>query len=110
MVGGDEPAEVADQVTAQLEAGMTAVKMDASRRIQPMPSLAEDNGIVERLTAAREVLGPSDFTPALMAGVSVVQPDVSQASGISELRRIAVLTETRGALLARHCPVGPIQA
>src|SRR3954466_15417945 len=26
-VGGDEPAEIKDQVTAQLEAGMTAVKM-----------------------------------------------------------------------------------
>jgi galactonate dehydratase len=171
-VGGDEPAEIKDQVTAQVEAGMTAVKMNASGRIQPSPSLAEINGIAARLAAAREVLGPdrdvaidlhgrvgvaaarrilhrveglhplfveepvlpehlhhlreviasstvpvamgerlynrSDFVPALEAGVAVVQPDVSHAGGISELRRIAVLAETHGALLAPHCPLGPI--
>ncbi|MDX6260869.1 MAG: galactonate dehydratase, partial [Kribbellaceae bacterium] len=39
-VGGDEPAEIADQVAAQVEAGMTAVKMYASGRLQPSPSLA----------------------------------------------------------------------
>jgi galactonate dehydratase len=50
----------------------------------------------------------SEFVPALDAGVAVVQPDVSHAGGISELRRIAVLAETHGALLAPHCPLGPI--
>jgi galactonate dehydratase len=171
-VGGDEPAEIADQVAAQVEAGMTAVKMNASGRIQPSPSLGEVNAIVARLAAARSVLGDtrdvaidlhgrvgvaaarrilhaveplhplfveepvlpehlhhlpevvssstvpvalgerlynrSDFVPALDAGVAVVQPDVSHAGGISELRRIAVLAETHGALLAPHCPLGPI--
>jgi galactonate dehydratase len=171
-VGGDEPAEIKDQVTAQLEAGMTAVKMNASGRIQPSPSLAELNEIVTRLAAAREVLGPerdvaidlhgrvgvagarrilhrvaeldplfveepvlpehyshlrqvvdsssvpialgerlygrAEFAPVLAAGVAVVQPDVSHAGGISELRRIAVLAEPHGALLAPHCPLGPI--
>ena len=58
-VGGDEPAEIADQVAAQLDAGMTAVKMNASDRIQPSPSLAEINEIVSRLAAARSVLGDS---------------------------------------------------
>ncbi|WP_020390420.1 galactonate dehydratase [Kribbella catacumbae] len=171
-VGGDEPAEIADQVAAQVEAGMTAVKMNASGRIQPSPSLAELNSIVSRLEAARSVLGESrdvaidlhgrvgvagarrilhaveplhplfveepvlpehlqhlasvveastvpvalgerlyhrsEFSPVLEAGVAVVQPDVSHAGGISELRRIAVLAETHGALLAPHCPLGPI--
>ncbi|TDU91733.1 galactonate dehydratase [Kribbella voronezhensis] len=171
-VGGDEPAEVADQVAAQIAGGMTAVKMNAMGRIQPSPSLGEVNTIVSRLEAARSVLGDSrdvaidlhgrvgvaaarrilhaveplhplfveepvlpehqrhlaeviasstvpvalgerlynrsDFVPALDAGVAVVQPDVSHAGGISELRRIAVLAETHGALLAPHCPLGPI--
>ncbi|HEY0472745.1 MAG TPA: galactonate dehydratase [Kribbella sp.] len=171
-VGGDEPAEIADQVAVQVSGGMTAVKMNASGRIQPSPSLAELNSIVARLTAARAVLGDerdvaidlhgrvgvaaarrilhaveplhplfveepvlpehlrhlpeviasstvpvalgerlynrSEFLPALDAGVAVVQPDVSHAGGISELRRIAVLAETHGALLAPHCPLGPI--
>ncbi|WP_328991878.1 galactonate dehydratase [Kribbella sp. NBC_01245] len=171
-VGGDEPGEVADQVAAQVEAGMTAVKMNGSGRIHPMPTLGEVDLIAGRLAAAREVLGPdrdvaidlhgrvgvagarrimrrveeyhplfveepvlpenlahlrevvesstvpvalgerlfhrSEFIGPLAAGVAVVQPDVSHAGGISELRRIAVLAETHGAMLAPHCPLGPI--
>ncbi|WP_433007823.1 galactonate dehydratase [Kribbella sp. CA-294648] len=171
-VGGDDPAEIAEQVAAQVEAGMTAVKMNASGRLQPSPSLAELNAMVARLAAARSVLGDSrdvaidlhgrvgvaaarrimraveplhplfveepvlpehlqqlasvvgastvpvalgerlysraEFMPALEAGVAVVQPDVSHAGGISELRRIAVLADSQGALLAPHCPLGPI--
>jgi galactonate dehydratase len=171
-VGGDEPGEIAAQVGEQVAAGMTAVKMNASGRIQPSPSLAEIKSIVSRLAAARSVLGDSldvaidlhgrvgvagarrilhavedlhplfveepvlpeqlhqlpevvgsstvpialgerlynrsEFVPALNAGVAVVQPDVSHAGGISELRRIAVLAETHGALFAPHCPLGPI--
>ncbi|GAP56806.1 D-galactonate dehydratase, partial [Arthrobacter sp. Hiyo6] len=36
-VGGDEPNEVADQISAQLEVGLTAVKMNASGRMSPSP-------------------------------------------------------------------------
>ncbi|MFG1817434.1 galactonate dehydratase [Kribbella sp. NPDC049174] len=171
-VGGDEPAAVADQVAEQVEAGMTAVKMNGSGRIQPSPSVAEINDIVSRLSAARSALGDNrdvaidlhgrvgvagarrilraveelqpffveepvlpehmvhlsevvgastvpvalgerlyhraDFVAPLNAGVAVVQPDVSHAGGISELRRIAVLADTHGAMLAPHCPLGPI--
>jgi galactonate dehydratase len=49
-----------------------------------------------------------DFRPALEAGVAVVQPDLSHAGGISEVRRIAALAEMYGAALAPHCPLGPI--
>jgi len=171
-VGGDEPGEITDAVAAHVEAGMTAVKMNASGRLSPVPTMAEVNAIVERVAAARDVLGPTrdvaidlhgrasfpaarmilpaiaglhpllveeplvpehghrladlvgrtpipiatgerlysrtDFLPALLAGVSVVQPDLSHAGGISEVRRIAALAETYGALLAPHCPLGPI--
>ncbi|MCU1575268.1 MAG: galactonate dehydratase [Micrococcaceae bacterium] len=57
-VGGDEPAEVADSIAAQLDVGLTAVKMNASGRMHPLGSVAEINGVVERVAAAREVLGP----------------------------------------------------
>jgi galactonate dehydratase len=50
----------------------------------------------------------TDFLPALAAGVAVVQPDLSHAGGISEVRRIAALAEAYDALLAPHCPLGPI--
>jgi galactonate dehydratase len=42
------------------------------------------------------------------AGVAVVQPDVSHAGGISEVRRIAAMAEAHGASIAPHCPLGPI--
>ncbi|MGN6301241.1 MAG: galactonate dehydratase [Angustibacter sp.] len=56
-VGGDEPAEVADHIAEQVEAGLTAVKMNASGRMSPVASVAELDGVVRRVAAAREVLG-----------------------------------------------------
>ncbi|WP_061293153.1 galactonate dehydratase [Herbidospora cretacea] len=49
-----------------------------------------------------------DFRPVLEAGVAVVQPDLSHAGGISEVRRIAALAEVWDARLAPHCPLGPL--
>jgi galactonate dehydratase len=49
-----------------------------------------------------------DFHAPLAAGVAVAQPDPSHAGGISEVRRIGALAEIHGALLAPHCPLGPI--
>jgi galactonate dehydratase len=40
--------------------------------------------------------------------VAVVQPDVSHAGGISELRRIAATAEAREIAFAPHCPLGPV--
>ncbi|MEV1243324.1 galactonate dehydratase [Nonomuraea sp. NPDC049750] len=56
-VGGDEPSEVRDHIAAQVEAGLTAVKMNASGKMSPLASVAELNGVVARVAAAREVLG-----------------------------------------------------
>ena len=171
-IGGDDPAEVADAAAAQVEAGLTAVKMNASGRMSKLPTAAETAEVVARLAAVRDVLGEhrdvavdfhgrftvaaarrlipllaplhplfveepvlpefghrladvvavspvpvacgerlfsrTDFLPVLAAGVAVVQPDLSHAGGISEVRRIASLAETYDALLAPHCPLGPI--
>ncbi|WP_431907831.1 galactonate dehydratase [Amycolatopsis thermoflava] len=171
-IGGDEPSAVAEAAEAQAEAGLTAVKMNASGRIGRMPNRAEVDEVVSRLAAVREVLGDSrdvavdfhgrfgvaaarrvipelaplhplfveepvlpeyahrlgdvvsasavpvacgerlysrsEFLPVLQAGVAVVQPDLSHAGGISEVRRIASLAETFDALVAPHCPLGPL--
>ncbi|MEN3609692.1 galactonate dehydratase [Plantactinospora sp. ZYX-F-223] len=56
-VGGDEPGEVAEHIAAQVAAGLTAVKMNASGRMGPVASVAELDGVVRRVAAAREVLG-----------------------------------------------------
>lgn len=49
-----------------------------------------------------------EFLPVLQAGISIVQPDLAHAGGITEVRKIAALAESFGALLAPHCPLGPI--
>jgi galactonate dehydratase len=56
-VGGDEPAEVADHISEQVDAGLTAVKMNASGRMTHLGSVKELDGVVARVAAAREVLG-----------------------------------------------------
>ena len=56
-VGGDDPNEVSDAIAAQLEVGLTAVKMNASGRISANASVAEIDGVLGRVAAAREVLG-----------------------------------------------------
>ncbi|MGO4383584.1 galactonate dehydratase [Specibacter sp. RAF43] len=56
-VGGDEPGEVADSIQAQLDVGLTAVKMNASGRMSPLGTVAEIDGVIRRVAAAREVLG-----------------------------------------------------
>ncbi|MEU4893036.1 galactonate dehydratase [Streptomyces sp. NPDC044780] len=171
-VGGDEPTQIAEAVREQVEAGFTAVKMNASGRMNRLATTRDIDEVVSRVAAAREALGDdrdfavdfhgrftvanaikvlphlapfnplfveepllpeythrlrdlvaaspvplatgerlysrTDVLPVLTAGVAVVQPDLSHAGGISEVRRIAALAETFDVLLAPHCPLGPV--
>ncbi|WP_327208951.1 galactonate dehydratase [[Kitasatospora] papulosa] len=171
-VGGDEPTQIAEAVREQVEAGFTAVKMNASGRMNRLATTRDIAEVVSRAAAAREALGDdrdfavdfhgrftaanaakilphlapynplfveepvlpeythrlrdliagspvplatgerlfsrTDVLPALTAGVAVIQPDLSHAGGISEVRRIASLAETFDVLLAPHCPLGPV--
>ncbi|WP_063036177.1 galactonate dehydratase [Nocardia grenadensis] len=171
-VGGDEPDEVADAARAQIEAGLTALKMNACGRFDRLAAPAGLDSVVERVGKVREAIGDrndiavdfhgrvavadarrlvsmlepmrplfveepvlpelshrlrdvvesttvpiatgerlysrTEFLPVLESGVAIVQPDLSHAGGISEVRRIGSLAETFGALLAPHCPLGPL--
>jgi galactonate dehydratase len=50
-----------------------------------------------------------DFKPFLERGiVDIIQPDLSHAGGISEVKRIAAMAEAYDVGLAPHCPLGPI--
>lgn len=49
------------------------------------------------------------FKELLHAGyIDVIQPDVSHAGGIWELRKIAAMAEAYDVSVAPHCPLGPI--
>jgi len=57
-IGGDEPTDVADQAREQIEAGFTAVKLNASGRMEPIETLAGTQAVVDRVAAVREAIGP----------------------------------------------------
>jgi len=50
-----------------------------------------------------------DFKEVFESGaVDVIQPDLSHAGGITEVKKIAAMAEAYDVALAPHCPLGPI--
>lgn len=50
-----------------------------------------------------------DFKRLLeIGGVHIIQPDLSHAGGITEVKKIAAMAECHDIALAPHCPLGPI--
>ncbi len=50
-----------------------------------------------------------DFKRLFKAGgVDIIQPDLSHAGGITEVKKIAAMAEAYDVALAPHCPLGPI--
>ena len=50
-----------------------------------------------------------DFKRLLTCGgVDIIQPDLSHAGGITEVKKIASMAEAYDVALAPHCPLGPI--
>lgn len=80
------------------------------------PVLPENLHIVRELTGStslplatgERLFSRWDFVDVVQAGIAVIQPDVSQAGGISETRRIAAQAETYDVVVAPHCPLGPL--
>ena len=50
-----------------------------------------------------------DFKRLFKAGgIDIIQPDLSHAGGITEVKKIAAMAESYDIALAPHCPLGPI--
>lgn len=172
-IGGDRPADVAAAVEEQIEAGFSAVKMNATEELHYLDSHRKIDEAVARLAAVRDAAGPDfgiavdfhgrvhkamakvlakelepyrplfieepvlpenaealreiarsssvpiamgerlytrwGFKDVLKDGfVDVLQPDVSHAGGILEVRKIAAMAEAFDVAIAPHCPLGPI--
>jgi len=172
-IGGDEPTAVADAAGQATEAGLRALKMNATGKLRHIDTPAAVDAAAERLAAVRERVGPEidvavdfhgraskamakrlatalephdpffieepvrpgqedalpavaahtdtpiatgerlysrwDVAPVLADGaVDVVQPDLSHAGGISEVKRIAAMAEAHDVAIAPHCPLGPV--
>jgi len=59
-IGGDRPSGVAEAAKQRVEAGFTALKMNATDEMNYIDSFSKVTAAVDRLAAVREVVGP-DF-------------------------------------------------
>ncbi len=87
------------------------------------PMFLEEPVLCEHMDAFREIAAACnipiatgerlytkyDFKRLLEAGgVDIIQPDLSHAGGITEVKKIAAMAESYDVALAPHCPLGPI--
>jgi galactonate dehydratase len=71
------------------------------------PRLAEMTSIP--LAAGERMYSRFEFKNVFAAGgLSIVQPDLSHAGGITECLKIASMAEAYDITLAPHCPLGPV--
>jgi len=71
------------------------------------PRLAESTSIP--LAAGERMYSRFDFKYVFeRGGISIVQPDLSHAGGITECMKIASMAEAYDVALAPHCPLGPV--
>ncbi len=127
----DRLAEVRDSVGADVDIGVDfhgrATKSMAKRLAsalepyEPMfieePVLPEHNDALPEIAAhttipiatGERMFSRWDFKEVFEGGVvDVIQPDLSHAGGITEVKKIAAMAETYDVALAPHCPLGPI--
>lgn len=172
-VGGDRPANVAEEAYKKKEAGFTAIKMNATSELEWIDTNDKIDEVIARVAAIRSKCGDNfgigidfhgrvhksmvkmiakelepfrpmfieepvlpeneeylntlsnhvvtpiatgeryysrwDFKRILQDGaVDIIQPDLSHAGGISEVKKIAAMAEAFDVSLAPHCPLGPI--
>ncbi|HRN56514.1 MAG TPA: galactonate dehydratase [Agriterribacter sp.] len=101
--------------------GMAKTFMRALDPLKPMfieePVLSENFEAFSTLasyTAAPVATGERlfsrwDFKRLFEQGaVDIIQPDVSHAGGITEVKKIAAMAEAYDVALAPHCPLGPV--
>ncbi|MFC4387933.1 galactonate dehydratase [Gracilibacillus marinus] len=172
-IGGDRPSDVGKAATQVVDAGFTAVKMNATEELQYVDSYEKIDRVVDRIASVREAVGKYvgigidfhgrvhkpmakilakelepfrpmfieepvlpennealaeitkhtsipiatgermysrwDFKPLFESGyVDIIQPDLSHAGGITEVKKIASMAEAYDIAIAPHCPLGPI--
>jgi len=101
--------------------GMVKRLIDELKPYNPMfieePVLSENNESLDYIynytsipiATGERMFSRWDFKEILHRGVvDIIQPDLSHAGGISEVRRIATMAEAYDVALAPHCPLGPI--
>ncbi|MFY0626722.1 MAG: galactonate dehydratase [Reichenbachiella sp.] len=101
--------------------GMVKKLIDELAPFDPMfieePVLSENNEALDHIypytsipiATGERMFSRWDFKHLLHQGtVDIIQPDLSHAGGITEVRKIATMAEAYDISLAPHCPLGPI--
>ena len=101
--------------------GMTKRLIQELEPYNPMfieePVLSENNEVLDILqhrtpipiATGERLFNRWDYKDLLQNGrADIVQPDLSHAGGISEVKKIASMAEAYDVALAPHCPLGPI--
>lgn len=172
-IGGDRPADTGAMAKERMDAGFSAIKMNATEELQMIDTYEKVDAVLERVAAIREACGKyfgiaidfhgrvhkpmakilakklEEFDPMFLeepvlcenmecfkeiaaccnipiatgerlftkfdfkrllqaGGVDIIQPDLSHAGGITEVKKIASMAEAYDVALAPHCPLGPI--
>jgi galactonate dehydratase len=172
-IGGDRPAAVGTAASEKVDAGFTALKLNATAEMRAVDTPKAVADIAERIAAVRESVGDEvdicvdfhgrvarpmvrrlasalepyepmfieepvlpehndalgdirsatsipiatgermysrwDFKEILQSNaVDIIQPDLSHAGGITEVKKIASMAAAYDVSLAPHCPLGPI--
>ena len=172
-IGGDRPSDVGSAARERMDAGFSAIKMNATDELQMIDTYDKIDAVLERVAAIREACGKyfgiaidfhgrvhkpmakilakklEEFDPMFIeepvlcenmdefmeirrvanipiatgerlftkydfkrllqtGGVDIIQPDLSHAGGITEVKKIASMAEAYDVALAPHCPLGPI--
>ncbi|MFD2586317.1 galactonate dehydratase [Croceitalea marina] len=105
----------------RIHKGMVKRLIDELAPFEPLfieePVLSENNEALKHIynytsipiATGERMFSRWDFKPLFEQGtVDIIQPDLSHAGGISEVRRIATMAEAYDVTLAPHCPLGPI--
>ena len=95
-----------------------------AKKLEPFdPMFIEEPVLCENMEAFKEIAAACnipiatgerlfskyDFKRLLeCGGVDIIQPDLSHAGGVTEVKKIASMAEAYDVALAPHCPLGPI--
>lgn len=75
--------------------------------LDALPELAKHTTIP--IATGERLFTRTDFKPIFEdSAVDLIQPDLSHAGGITEVRKIASMAEANDIAMAPHCPLGPI--
>ena len=113
--------DIALDFHGRVHKGMAKVIMKELEQFHPMfveePVLCENEEAFRELKSCTSIpiaTGERNFTRwgfksmITNGGVDIIQPDLSHAGGISEVRRIAAMAEAYDIAVAPHCPLGPV--